>query len=134
MKKTLLLLIGLTIISCSSDDDTRTTDPIIGTWLEDEGDGNLSTFVFNSNYSFTENSNDFSITGSWENDAEVNEENFELLNQRYWLDGIGPSDVAAGSSSDISFLFSGDFSSYTITTDKGERTYRRQDINNDGWS
>ena len=82
--------------------------------------------MFNSNYSFTENSNDFSITGSWENDAEVNEENFELLNQRYWLDGIGPSDVAAGSSSDISFLFSGDFSSYTITTDKGERTYRRQ--------
>ena len=34
MKKTLLLLIGLTIISCSSDDDnTRTTDPFIGTWI-----------------------------------------------------------------------------------------------------
>jgi len=34
MKKILLLLIGLTIISCSSDDDTRTTDPFIGTWIK----------------------------------------------------------------------------------------------------
>ena len=35
MKKIILLLIGLTIISCSSDDDdTRTTDPFIGTWIK----------------------------------------------------------------------------------------------------
>lgn len=36
MKNILLLFLGLTLISCSLDDesDSRTTDPIIGTWYE----------------------------------------------------------------------------------------------------
>jgi hypothetical protein len=48
MKKLLLLFLGLTLISCSSDDesDSRTTDPIIGTWKEPSG---VFTVTFQAN-------------------------------------------------------------------------------------
>ena len=69
MKKILLLLIGLTIISCGN-----TTDPIIGTWI-----GADSSLVFNSNGSFEGISDDDINTGTWEN----NDNNFDLLNKIY---------------------------------------------------
>ena len=106
MKKILLLLIGLTIISCGSDDADElgnATDPIIGTWLEDD-DTNPTTLVFNSNGSYAENADDFSITGTWEN----NDNNFDLLKQNYTI-------RAAGETINEPFLFSGDFSSFTIS-------------------
>ena len=54
MKKILLLLIGLTIISCGSDDEA--TDPFIGTWYAteiNEGIEFSSTLAINSNGTFT---------------------------------------------------------------------------------
>ena len=116
MKKILLLLIGLTIISCGSDDADElgnATDPIIGTWLEDD-DTSPKALVFNSNGSYSENANDFSITGTWEN----NDNNFDLLNQSYTI-------RADGETINLPVLFSGDFSSFTISGD-GVYTYRKQ--------
>ena len=97
MKKILLLLIGLTIISCGN-----TTDPIIGTWKTNH-QGAEYTFVYNSNGSVEEISNEI-ITGTWEN----NDNNFDLLNQSYTI-------RADGETINEPFLFSGDFSSFTIS-------------------
>mgnify|MGYP006176485513 CR=1 FL=1 len=96
MKKILLLLIGLTIISCGN-----ATDPIIGTWKAGGAD---STIVFNSNGSFEDISDDDINTGTWEN----NDNNFDLLNQSYTI-------RADGETINEPFLFSGDFSSFTIS-------------------
>ena len=104
MKKILLLLIGLTIISCGN-----TTDPIIGTWI-----GADSSLVFNSNGSFEGISDDDINTGTWEN----NDNNFDLLNQSYTI-------VYDGETINELFLFSGDFSSFTISGD-GVNTFRKQ--------
>ena len=58
MKKLLLLLLLVPMVSCSSDDDnTRTTDPLIDTWIRiynfTYNDGievpNEETLIFNSN-------------------------------------------------------------------------------------
>jgi hypothetical protein len=117
MKKILLLLIGLTIISCGSDDADElgnATDPIIGTWLEDD-DTNPSTLVFNSNGSYAESADDFSATGTWEN----NGNNFDLLNQSYTVE-------VEGDTITVSVLYSGDFSSYTFSNDSDVYTYRKQ--------
>lgn len=46
-------MVGLTVISCSKDDDAgRTTDPLIGTWTV-EGEGFSVTAVFNEDGTFT---------------------------------------------------------------------------------
>lgn len=80
MKRYLLLLVGLTIISCSKDDDSpnengRTTDPLIGTWVQsDEEYGESGTIIVNSNGSYsvswiyrdTPDDND-SSSGTWSN-------------------------------------------------------------------
>ena len=108
MKKILLLLIGLTIISCGN-----TTDPIIGTWKAGAF-GSDFTIVFNSNGSFEEIADDDVHTGTWEN----NDNNFDLLNQSYTI-------VYDGETINELFLFSGDFSSFTISGD-GVNTFRKQ--------
>ena len=104
MKKILLLLIGLTIISCGN-----TTDPIIGTWI-----GADSSLVFNSNGSFEGISDDDINTGTWEN----NDNNFDLLNQSYTI-------VYDGETINELFLFSGDFSSFTFSDVEGAITFRK---------
>jgi len=110
MKKILLLLIGLTIISCGN-----TTDPIIGTWKTNH-QGAEYTFVYNSNGSVEEISNEI-ITGTWEN--ENKNINFDLLNQSYTL-----------VFDDITFtwaiIFSEDFSSLTFSDREGGAIYRKQ--------
>lgn len=57
MKKFVLLVLGLSIMSCSSDDDKYSesvsqilTDPIIGVWQSQEG---LFTATFNENGTLT---------------------------------------------------------------------------------
>ena len=96
MKKLLLLLIGLTVISCGgSDDDDVTTDPLIGTWTKSYnffGNGTETavsveeTIIFNSNgtliymdVSDEEEDDDYSLNGVWQN----NGTDFNLLNQSY---------------------------------------------------
>ena len=57
MKKILLLLTGLTIISCSSDDDTGVIDQsaeLIGTWRGSSGAfGSDPTNIVTSSYTYT---------------------------------------------------------------------------------
>ena len=87
MKKLLLLLLLVPMVSCSSDDDnTRTTDPLIDTWIRiynfTYNDGievpNEETLIFNSNGTsiYTDV---LSANGVWQN----NGTDFNLLNQSY---------------------------------------------------
>ena len=89
MKKLLLLLLLVPMVSCSSDDDnTRTTDPLIDTWIRiynfTYNDGievpNEETLIFNSNGTsiYTDV---LSANGVWQN----NGTDFNLLNQSYSL-------------------------------------------------
>ena len=86
MKKILLLLIGLTIISCSSDDeDTRTTDPLIGIWDDDDvGEPCIPCFYkINANGTFNYSSPHISISGVWSNNGtDFNSliQNYEFIN------------------------------------------------------
>ena len=66
MKKTILLLVGIAVISCSKDDDTTNgTDPIIGTWLNtqdgadlfDEEDEEMGEIDLTFNFTLAFNSN-----------------------------------------------------------------------------
>ena len=115
MKKILLLLIGLTIISCSSDDDnTRTTDPLIDTWIRiynfTYNDGievpNEETLIFNSNGTsiYTDV---LSANGVWQN----NGTDFNLLNQSYSLSFDNDDE----STSQI--RFESDFNSFIVVDD-----------------
>ena len=104
MKKILLLLIGLTIISCSSDDDdvvVRTTDPFIGSWIyEDEVD---SIIAINSNGTFTLDFSDGeNMTGRWSNSGS----DFSLFNQTYTLV------YSDGDINTFTAIFSEDFNSW----------------------
>ena len=92
MKKILLLIIGLTIISCSSDDAdvvVRTTEPIIGTWRCDpcfdpeRGTILVYSFSFDGNFTFSitgsNGAGPGSISGSWTNLGS----DFNALSQTY---------------------------------------------------
>jgi len=89
MKKLLILWLLVPTVSCSSDDDnTRTTDPLIGIWISiytfTDNDGievpNEVTLIFNSNGTsiYTDV---LSANGVWQN----NGTDFNLLNQSYSL-------------------------------------------------
>ena len=88
MKKIILLFIGLTIISCSSDDDTnRTTDPLIGTW---NWEGQYDEEIFSPGWRYPIFKADGSVT--WccyelENESERtwrnNGSDFNKLTQNY---------------------------------------------------
>ena len=121
MKKILLLLIGLTIISCSSDDDDiTTTDPLIGNWVNTKtfgGSDGVSDFTLriksDGTYIFTYEyegviSNGRTINGSWENSGT----DFNLLNQIYSFSGISNSGYRVGASSKV-VKFTSDFNSFT---------------------
>jgi hypothetical protein len=125
MKKTLLLLIGLTIISCSSDDeDTRTTDPLIGTWIksfpvtENGIEYNIAwTYIINSDGTdiYTESDedgiDDYSTrNGVWENDGT----DFNLLNQSYAFSGDDYFDYT------LQIRFESDFNSFEILNECDE--------------
>ena len=108
MKKILLLLIGLTIISCSSDDDdvvVRTTDPFIGSWIsEDEKEVEYGTTIaINSNGTFTVDFiDDDRMTGRWSNSGS----DFSLFNQTYTLV------YSDGDINTVTAIFSEDFNSW----------------------
>jgi hypothetical protein len=120
MKKILLLLIGLTIISCSSDDeDTRTTDPLIGTWIksypvtENGIEYNIAeTYIINSDGTYISTDgdedgiDDYSTqNGVWENDGT----DFNLLNQSY---SFSFDDDTDGEVQESQLRFESDFNSF----------------------
>ena len=122
MKKTLLLLIGLTIISCSSDDeDTRTTDPLIGTWIksypvtENGIEYNIAeTYIINSDGTYISTDgdedgiDDYSTqNGVWENDGT----DFNLLNQSYAFSG---DDYFGAMNYTYPIRFESDFNSFNL--------------------
>jgi len=107
MKKILLLLIGLTIISCggSDDDDVlRTTDPIIGTWSFEGNDDDPFTNTYKSDgtitLSNTEVENEF--LGTWRN----NGSDFNELTQNYTIN--------TGSPVTTNYIFSTDFNTISV--------------------
>lgn len=113
MKKYLLLLVGLTIIACSSDDDNEpgsTTDPFIGTWRTAQG-GDTGTMIINSNGSGTinytyEEFEDETTSFTWTNAGS----DFTSLIQVYTLtgtDGEGSDTVSTES-----VRFAPDFNSW----------------------
>ena len=106
------LLIGLTIVSCSSNDDnsTGTTDPLIGTWTTsytELGVAYNDSYKINSNgtYIYTEDEEDeYTEIGEWSNDGT----DFNLLNQSYSL----TIDNRPVSGYDMTVRFSSDFNSF----------------------
>ena len=128
MKKTLLLLIGLTIISCSSDDeDTRTTDPLIGTWIksypvtENGIEYNIAeTYIINADGTYISTDgdedgiDDYSTqNGVWENDGT----DFNLLNQSYAFSG---DDYFVAFNYTLQIRFESDFNSFEILNECDE--------------
>tara|TARA_B110000027_G_C15956899_1_gene228097 strand:- start:152 stop:514 length:363 start_codon:yes stop_codon:yes gene_type:complete len=120
MKKILLLLIGLTIISCSSDDEA--TDPFIGTWYAtkiDRGIESSSTLAINSNGTFTvvfesdDGLDEDDSSGEWSNSGS----DFTSFSQIYTLKfNDEDNDI-------ITVIFSEDFNSWA--SDSGKTWTRR---------
>ena len=117
------LLIGLTIVSCSSDDDnsTGTTDPLIDTWTTsytELGVAYNDSYKTNSNgiYIYTED-DEYTETGKWSNDGT----DFNFLNQSYSL----TIDNSPVSGYNITARFSSDFNSFEFFEEE-DNVYIRQ--------
>ena len=129
MKKLLLLLIGLTVISCGgSDDDDVTIDPVVGTWLSSNSDGSsIDTandgrdiisylVVFNSNGTmaatteYSPSPNGVS-NGTWENLGS----DLTSISQTYLLTYDGKQEQGT-------FTFTEDFNEYRVSS----LTYTKQ--------
>ena len=120
MKKIILLLIGLTIISCSSDDEegVGATDPFIGTWEQPDSShptyGGNYTYTINANGSITYGQtyiNDESCpnsVASWQNTSEV--QDFSNVNQKYLMLGFCQANVR----SEYDYIFSDNFNRVDI--------------------
>ena len=107
-------MVGLTVISCSKDDDAgRTTDPLIGTWtLGDEDDS--GTVVFNEDGTFTETwyyladtQNPDTYSGTWRN----NGSDFSSTIQIYTFNSEGIDD---GEEETSGIIFTDDFNSWQL--------------------
>ena len=133
MKKIILLFIGLTVISCSSDDDTRTTDPMIGNWryTNELTDGNTWNLSYSSNGDFTSSltnsidpENDPpTLSGSWTNIGN----DFNVLSQTYsqrynHLDPpYGTGEEGYSEPGNVTRVFSEDFNEWYVI---GDGSYR----------
>ena len=118
MKKILLLLIGLTIISCSSDDIT--IDPLIGVW-ESEYEAGSETLSVNSNgtfiflYEYDDGTDDDADGGEWSNSGS----DFTSFSQTY---ALSFDEYPDEDDDEITPIFSEDFNSWTYDGD----TYTRR--------
>ena len=124
MKKLLLLFLGLTLISCSSDEDgdedsdLRTTDPLIGTWDIISGLGDVEsptvTYAFNGVFVEDSPSLDAPIEGTWYNTRD----NFNNLDQSYvFIYNEDESELIL-----VNVLFNGDFSQAQLSSDSEDTT------------
>ena len=122
MKKLLLLLLFVPLVSCSSDDDTnRTTDPIIGNWICDsclvDNRYSLSaTAAFNSNgsyattYNLPEGDGGEGVSGSQRGTWENLGSDLNALSQVYKVKETSES----GDQDDIvTFTFTENFNEFT---------------------
>ena len=127
MKKFLLILVGLTLISCGGNEDDvpettgRTTDPIIGVWAELDSDGTEldRDATFNSNGTFLNIISDGQVSGTWVN----NGSDFDALTQVYTLTITDSNGVF---NSELTINFSSDFNSWSGNDSGTIRTYRRR--------
>jgi|TARA_R110000796_G_scaffold33128_1_gene86190 hypothetical protein len=122
MKKILLLVIGLTIISCSSDDDDVTIDPLIGVWESEYGGGSETlsvnsngTFVFLYEYDDYVNEDDETERGEWSNSGS----DFTSFSQTY---ALSFDEYPDDDDVEITPIFSEDFNSWTYDGDTYTRT------------
>ena len=113
----LLLLLSLTLISCTGEDESdanggRTTDPIIGSWRQvDEGDIGDLTFTSNGDYNgswtYPDSPEDNeTFMGTWSNNGTV----FSSTTQIYTFTNENGSDT-------MNATFSEDFNSVTFDDD-----------------
>ena len=127
MKKILLLLIGLTIISCSSDDDnTRTTDPLIGVW-ETEFRGARTIYTVNTNgtfvrlYEYDDDHNEKYLEGTTNGEWSNRGSDFNSLGQTYALSfeggGLDMYYMDDDNTRTLAPVFSEDFNSWTYDGD-----------------
>ena len=153
MKKFILLLVGITIISCSKDNnETNGTDPIIGTWLstqegadiieegdEDIGDINLTfnfTLVFNSNGTLSQEI-EFTSTDSLIQSllSELNEEEGGVSMGSWENSSNSPnfsntkqtySITTEGETENISLTFNSSFTEFSLSEDGETLTFTKQ--------
>ena len=120
MKKILLLVIGLTIISCSSDDDDITIDPLIGVW-ESEYEVGSETLTVNSNgtfiflYEYDDGTDDAADGEEWSNSGS----DFTSFSQTY---ALSFDEYPDDDDWEITPIFSEDFNSWTYDGDTYTRT------------
>ena len=114
MKKYLLLLVGLTIIACSKDDDSgNTIDPLIGTWTVEDGNDS-GTLVFNQDGTFTQvwryqnDSYGDEFGGTWRN----NGSDFSATIQIYTTTEENSEGIDDGEEYIDAIVFSEDFNSW----------------------
>jgi len=125
MKKLLLLLLIVPMVSCSSDEDDVTIDPLIGTWIKSTQFSNGSnleeSYIINSNGTYIETETGIytgTYTGSWSNDGT----DFNLLNQTY---SFTESETVDSFSETI--RFASDFNSFEfLLEDEDNGMYIRQ--------
>ena len=137
MKKIILLFIGLTVISCSSDDDTRTTDPMIGNWWLSNSPGSSAWHLsYSSNGTFTSSltstidpENDLPMqSGSWTNVGN----DFNALSQTYNLrmnhldPPYGTGEEGDSDAGNITRVFSEDFNEWSVDGSAGIEKFIRQ--------
>lgn len=153
MKKFILLLVGITIISCSKDNtETNGTDPIIATWLstqegadiieegdEDIGDINLTfnfTLVFNSNGTLSQEI-EFTSTDSLIQSllSELNEEEGGVSMGSWENSSNSPnfsntrqtySITTEGETENISLTFNSSFTEFSLSEDGETLTFTKQ--------
>lgn len=153
MKRIILLLIGIAIISCSKDDDTTNgTDPIIGTWLstrdgadlfdeEDEEIGEIDltfnfTLIFNSNGTLSQEvaftSTDPLIQSLL---SELNEEEGGVSTGSWVNSSSNPdysntrqtySVTTEGETDNISISFNSSFTEFSLSEDGETLTFTKQ--------
>lgn len=122
-------MVGLTVISCSKEDDAgRTTDPLIGTWtLEDDGDS--ATLVFNEDGTFTQawyyfydTQNLDTFSGTWRN----NGSDFSSTTQIYTTTEQNSEGIDDGEEETIVIIFSDDFNSFSYDDEDYTVVHTRQ--------
>ena len=119
MKKLLLLFLGLSIMSCSSDDESdsgRTTDPIIGTWYDADSGGSV-TFQSNGRASSDFTGDTCNIT-FWR--AEEENPDFTQV-RRYYEWTFICEDGTEDTGGDNEVIFSDDFNRMTVSDFNGVR-------------
>ena len=130
MKKLIILFLGLAIISCGGSDDDesmgRTTDPLIGVWLNTVEEI-TTTFTANSNGNFTSlteyPTSSISSSGTWSNNGSDLNSNSQL----YTFTTEENNDSENDDPQILRVVYSNNFNAFTIYSGTNDEvTYTRQ--------